>query len=177
MQQWYVLHTKPHKERQVASALRFQKLEVFLPIVRVNPVNPRAARERAYFPNYLFAHLDLSVTGLDVVQWTPGLRSLVLIGDQPAAVHDSLIIELKRRLSEIRAAGGLVFDGLKPGERIRIVNGPFAGYEGVFDVRLSGTERVRVLLELIGDRRRGWDKPRAIPIELNAGDIAKVRSR
>ncbi len=177
MQQWYVLHTKPHKERQVAYALRFQKLEVFLPIVRVNPVNPRAARERAYFPSYLFAHLDLSVTGLDVVQWTPGLRSLVHFGGQPAAVPDNLILELKRRLSEIRAAGGLVFDGLKPGERVRIVNGPFARYEGVFDVRLPGTERVRVLLELIGEYGRRRMQRQAVPLELNAGDIARVRSR
>ena len=44
--QWYVLQSKPHKERQVASLLGSRNLEVFLPLLRCSPVNPRAARER-----------------------------------------------------------------------------------------------------------------------------------
>jgi transcription antitermination factor NusG len=54
--EWYVLHTKPHKERQVASLLRSRSLEVFLPLLRVNPVNPRAARERPY-SRTTFSHM------------------------------------------------------------------------------------------------------------------------
>lgn len=174
--QWYVLQTKPHKERQVASLLRSRNLEVFLPLLRCNPVNPRAARERPYFPNYLFAHVDLEVTGLSPMQWTPGLLRMVEFGGVLGTVPGTLIGQLKRRLKEIRAAGGLALQGLRAGDRVRVTGGPFQGYEGVFDARLSGTDRVRLLLELIGDFQRGSSVQRAIPVELNVGEIVKLRA-
>lgn len=175
MQRWYVLHTKPHKERQVASLLRARKVGVYLPLVRVNPTNPRAANERAYFPSYLFANVNLDADGLSLVQWVPGMRRVVRFGGAPAAVPDNLIFEIKRRLEEIRAAGGVVFDGLERGDRVRIVNGPFSGYEAIFDMRLSGAERVRVLLEMLQESNR--QSGRAIPLELNAGDIVQADER
>ena len=176
MEQWYALHAKPHKERQVAEHLRQRKVEVYLPLVRVNPVNPRAARKRPYFPCYLFVKADLQAIGLGALQWTPGLRRLVEFDGQPAIVPDSFMTELKRRLGQIQAAGGMALDGLDRGDPVRIVAGPFAGYEAVFDFRLPGSERVRVLLELIA-RSQGREPRRGVPVELNAGNIEKVRSR
>ena len=174
--EWYALHSKPHKERQVASLLRSRNLEVFLPLLRVNPVNPRAARERPYFPNYLFAHVDLDVTGLSLVQWTPGLLRMVEFGGVLGTVPGALIAQLKQRMHDIRAAGGLVLQGLCAGDRVRVTGGPFQGYEGVFDARLSGADRVRVLLELIGDYRCRRAAPRSVPVELNVGNIAKLKA-
>jgi transcription elongation factor/antiterminator RfaH len=176
MEQWYALHAKPHKERQVAENLRQHNLEVFLPLVRVNPVNPRAARKRPYFPCYLFVKADLQAIGLGALQWTPGLRRVVEFDGQPAIVPERFMKELKRRLGEIQAAGGLALDGLDRGDSVRIVAGPFAGYEAVFDFRLPGNERVRVLLELLA-HSQGRGPKRRVPVELNAGSIEKVRSR
>lgn len=174
--QWYVLHTKPHKERQVASLLSSRNQEVFLPLLSVNPVNPRAARERPYFSNYLFAHVNLEVTGLSALLWTPGLLRMVEFGGELGTVPGTLIAQLKRRLNEIRAAGGLALQGLRSGDRVCVTRGPFQGYEGVFDVRLSGADRVRVLLELIGDYQRRRSAPRAVAVELNVGNIAKLHA-
>ncbi len=172
--QWYALHTKPNKERQVASLLRSRNLEVFLPLLRVNPVNPRSARERPYFPSYLFAHVDLDVTGLSVLQWTPGLLRMVEFGGVLGTVPKMLIAQLKLRLNEIRTAGGLVLEGLRAGDHIRVTGGPFHGYEGVFDARLSGADRVRVMLDLIGDLQSRRSAPRAVAVELNVGNISRL---
>jgi len=68
---------------------------------------------------------------------------------------------------EIFQAGGEVFDGLEPGDKVRIHAGPFSGYEAVFDTRLPGEERVRVLLRLINDKRQ-------LPVELKTSQIRKV---
>jgi transcriptional antiterminator RfaH len=176
MEHWYALHAKPHRERQVAEFLRQRNVEIYLPLVRVNPVNPRAARQRPFFPSYLFARTDLQVVGPGILRWTPGLRRLVEFDGQAAIVPETFIAELKRRLGQIQAAGGLALDGLERGDPIRIVAGPFTGYEAVFDARLPGRERVRVLLELIAQRQRD-SQPRLVPVELNAGSIEKVRPR
>ena len=175
--QWYALHTKPHKERQVASLLRSRNMEIFLPLVHVNPVNPRSARERPYFPNYLFAHVDLDVTGVSALQWTPGLLRMVEFGGVLGTVPGTLIAQLKRRLNEIRAVGGLALQGLRAGDRVQVTSGPLQGYEGVFDARLSGADRVRVLLELLCDlQQRRRSGARTVPVELDVGNIAKLRA-
>jgi hypothetical protein len=75
--QWYVIRAKPHRERVVLAQLNRQGLEVFFPAVKVHPINPRAARERAYFPGYLFANLHLE---------TVGAAALAALGGGPAGV-------------------------------------------------------------------------------------------
>jgi transcription elongation factor/antiterminator RfaH len=178
MEFWYVLNTKPHQEQCVAEQLRCRQLNVYLPIVRVNPVNPRAAREQPYFPGYIFARFDLQAVGISAVQWTPGLRRIVKVGDVPGIVPDAFISELRRRLAQISAAGGLVFEDLHSGDVVRIVSGPMAGYEAVFDRRLSGSDRVRVLLEVIRESQSHANPARGvvmrcISLELSAGCIEK----
>lgn len=51
---------------------------------------------------------------------------------------------------------------------MRITHGPFAGYEAIFDMRLSGSERVQVLLQMLG---------RLVKVQVNAGAIEKRRVR
>jgi len=168
----------------VAEQLRQRRYDVFLPTARAYAANPRAARERPYFPCYLFVKLDLITADADALQWLPGLRSLVRFGGQPAAVPDNFVFELKRRIAHIRAAGGLVFEALEAGTPVKITSGPFAGYEAIFDSRLDDSGRVRILLEWIGQaqrrasrahRRRAVLPSRLVPIEVNASHIEKAR--
>ncbi len=164
---WYVIRAKPNRERVVLAQLTLQGLEVFYPSVRVNPVNPRSARERAYFPGYLFAYLDLAAVGANSLRWMPSTVGLLEFGGEPAVVPGVLIAQLKRRIGVIQAAGGLVLADLQQGDSVKITSGPFAGYDAIFDLRLKGSDRVRVLLELLR---------RQVPLELDAGAIQKVRS-
>ncbi len=147
---WYVLRSKPHKEKQVHSQLLAHGVETYYPILRVRPVNPRSAKIRPYFPGYLFVHVDLAAIGLGTLQYLPGAAGLVQFDNYPPPIPDSFIVQLKQRITTIEQSGGLALDGLKHGDVVRITDGPLAGYEAIFDVRLSGTERVRVLLDMLG---------------------------
>jgi transcription antitermination factor NusG len=168
-QQWYALRSKPRKEEVVWRQVRLQGFDAFFPRLRVNPVNPRSSKFRPYFPGYLFVFADLDEVGISVFQWMPHSIGLVSFGGEPANVPENLIFTLRKRTEEISAAGGEVFEGLKPGDIVKISEGPFRGFEAIFDARLPGSERVRVLLELLGSQRR-------VPVELNAGQISRKRS-
>ena len=161
---WYVIRSKPRKEEVVWRQVHNRGFETFLPRIRVNPVNPRARKLRPYFPGYLFVHADLDDSGTSVFQWMPHTIGLVNFGGEPAVVPDNLLHAIRKRVDEINEAGGEVFDGLQAGEKVYISDGPFKGYEAIFDSRISGSERVRVLLELLGSKRQ-------VPLELNAGQI------
>ncbi|HEY5157311.1 MAG TPA: transcription termination/antitermination NusG family protein [Anaerolineales bacterium] len=160
---WYVLHSKPHKEELLAEQLELRRIETFAPHIRVQVVNPRARKVRAYFPGYLFVHVDLEHMGLSALQYVPGSAGLISFGGEPAFVPDGLIHAIRQRVQEIDSAGGELFDVLKPGETVMVHSGPFAGYEAIFDVRLPGTERVRILLKLLRNR--------TLPVELPAGFV------
>jgi transcription antitermination factor NusG len=160
---WYVLHSKPHKEEMLAEQLDLRRIETFAPRIRVQVVNPRARKVRAYFPGYIFVRADLEKLGLSFLQYVPGSAGLIAFGGEPAFVPDGLVHAIRQRVDEINTAGGELFDVLKSGETVLIHSGPFAGYEAIFDERLPGTERVRVLLKLLRNRK--------MPVELPAGYV------
>jgi transcription antitermination factor NusG len=149
---WYAVRSKPQKEEVVTKQMRVRGFEVFYPRLRVNPVNPRSRKYRSYFPGYLFVHVDIDEVGLSTFQWLPHSNGLVSFGGEPSSVPDNLIHAIMRRVQEIAEAGGEVFDDLHKGDVVRIGYGPFEGYEAIFDARLPGTERVRVLLQFLSDR-------------------------
>ncbi len=164
---WYALRSKPRKEEVVWKQAREHGLEVYYPKLRVQPVNPRARKVKPYFPGYLFVKADLEVTGLSVFQWMPHSIGLVSFGGEPSVVPENLIYAIRQRVDEIAAAGGEVFDGLKRGDVVKISYGPFEGYEAIFDARIPGSERVRVLLELLDTRR--------VRVEMDASNIQQKK--
>ena len=161
---WYVIRSKPRKEDVVWRQVHNRGFETYYPRLRVNPVNPRAKKYRPYFPGYLFVHVDLEDEGMSTFQWMPHTVGLVHFGGEPATVPENLIHTIRKRVDEINEAGGELFEGLHPGDVVYITDGPFKGYEAIFDSRVEGSERVRILLELLGNQRQ-------IPIELDAGQI------
>jgi len=163
MQNWYALHTKPHKEQQVASFLNERGIEIFYPTLPVS--SPSSAhRERAFFTSYLFAHVDLETTGLWPLHYAPGMRGVVMFGGTPAVIEDKIVAFLRARLAQKD-----IFDGhgqvLTRGDRVRITSGPLADWDAVFDQRLSADGRVRVLIQLL----HRWTK-----VEMNAAELRKI---
>lgn len=162
---WYVLNSKPHKEATVWQQVLAHGSEAFYPRTKVEPVNPRARKIRPYFPGYLFVRVNLDRVGLSTFQWMPHAIGLVCFGGIPAPLPDEIVAGIRRRLGEIEAAGGELLYRLKAGDPVVIQDGPFAGYEAIFDSRLSGKDRVRVLLQLLNER--------CVPMELRAAQVER----
>lgn len=164
---WYAMRSKPNKEEFLAGQLESYGVEVFFPKIRVTPINPRARKSRPYFPNYLFVHVDLDSVNISDLQWMPGASGLVNFDGQPASVPDPLIAAVKRQVDQVNASSYSLANDLKSGDVVLVQDGPFAGYEAIFDVRLSGQDRVRVLLSLLQKRQ--------IPLEIESRHIRRVK--
>jgi transcriptional antiterminator RfaH len=162
---WYAINSHPHKEEVLWRHLQSQGIEVFYPRLRVTPVNPRSRKFRPYFPGYLFVHVDLDESGQSTFQWLPHARGIVSVGGEAAIVPDGLIGALRARLAQLEADRPAQAMELKPGDLVVIDSGPFEGYEAIFDVRISGSERVRVLLKMLNKNQ--------VPLELKAGNIRR----
>ena len=160
---WYVLHSKPNKEEFLFDQLQANRMEAFCPHIRVQPVNPHARKVKPYFPGYVFVQVDRENVKTSALAWMPGANGLVAFDGCPADVPESLIHAIRRRVNEINAAGGELLESLRSGDTVTIQDGPFAGYRAIFDSRISGADRVRVLLKLLQKRQ--------VPLELAVGQI------
>ena len=149
MIRWYVMHSKPQKEAFLRERLRIQRIEVYLPSIRLKPVNPRARKEQPLFPGYLFVHVDLDEIPVSELRGIPGSIGIISYGGEPADVGDTLIRAMQKQVEEINDSVSGAIDRFKSGDLVVINDGPFATYRAMFDCRLSGSDRVRVLLELL----------------------------
>ena len=150
---WYPVQTKLKKERTVERRLRDLDLEVFLPWVRLRRrIGSRFQRVLdPLFPGYLFCRLDLFVAG-KAARYAPGVKDFVRFGNRIAEVGDEVIGGIRERCPD----GVAVFKPrpYRAGEPVLIREGPLSGIEAVFEREMRGSDRVTVLLELLGRQTR-----------------------
>jgi len=149
MMHWYAFHSKARKERLLCEQLHIREIESFFPYIRVQTVNPRRQRIQPYFPGYVFGRVDVQTSGRSVLDWIPGAIRIVNVGGEPVPIPDYLINILRQHLETINAGDANIAQEFQPGDLVTIQGGPFAGYEGIFNVRLPGRDRVEVLLSML----------------------------
>jgi transcriptional antiterminator RfaH len=104
------------------------------------------------FPRYLFIHLDDKTDNWAPIRSTLGVVSLVRFGHEPAKVPDTLLKLLAAREGS-DGVHEVVTEEFRPGSKVRLTAGGFAGYEGIFKAK-TGRERVVVLLDVLGREAR-----------------------
>lgn len=147
---WYLVYTKPRQERVARTNLERQGYETYLPLMRKS-LRRRGRRTTSIvpmFPRYLFIHLDQSTDNWGPIRSTLGVVSVVRFGHEPARAPDGLVSYLHTR-EDKEGVQTLPTQEIRPGTKVRIAEGVFMGYEGVYLAR-SSRERVVVLLQLCG---------------------------
>lgn len=158
MQQWFVVHTKPRQEALALEHLERQEFEVWLPRASVTRRlrGQWVERVEPLFPRYLFLHADVDVTDISPVRSTRGCSTLVRMAGQPAAVPDAVVEWLMATAeadSGLHRIGRSMRARLEVGEKVRVVEGPFEGAEGMLEA-VRGEERAVVLLKVLAESAR-----------------------
>ena len=146
---WHVIRTKPRQEKQAEFHLRQLRVETFLPLLRQNKTVRRARKMvlAPLFPGYMFARVDVR-TQYRAVSYARGVTTIVGFGGKPAEISQALIDAIKGRLEN----GCLMPDQqhFKRGQIFRINSGPLAGIEAIFVRKMTGRNRVLLLLNTLG---------------------------
>jgi transcriptional antiterminator RfaH len=148
-ERWYLVRTKQQKETLVEVKLAEFVSRTFLPRIRTwRPRNGTLAQSvTPLFPCYLFALFELESTLYKVLH-TIGVAGVVCAGSTPSEVDCSIIEEISRR-----GENGIIDlprRTFNAGERVRLTDGPMEGFEGIFDHYRSGSQRVALLLNVVG---------------------------
>jgi len=146
---WYVLHTKSRFENVVHDGLLKKSVEIFLPKVKVR--SRRRDRKLMIrvplFPGYLFVKTNLSPSAHIEIVKTVGAVRLIGSKEGPVSVPEETVESLKIMVSgDHEVQTGTRF---KKGDKVMVINGPFAGVIGTF-ARYKGQGRVVVNIEALG---------------------------
>ncbi|MCC5809397.1 MAG: transcription/translation regulatory transformer protein RfaH [Ectothiorhodospiraceae bacterium] len=147
---WYAVHCKPRQDARAEEHLANQGYELFRPRVRVRMHQADGARDRveSMFPRYLFIRLDALTENWGPIRSTRGVAGLVRWGDHVPTVPEEVIESLRRRTDEEGCLDLTGQNPYQPNDRVRITEGPFAGYQALY-LANSGRERVIVLLSIL----------------------------
>jgi len=147
---WYLIYTKPRQENLARENLDRQGFVTYLPLAeQTRRRNGRYMKMiEPYFPRYLFIQLNTDTDNWAPIRSTLGVSQMVRFGGVPAVVPEDLINYLKEN-DDPNGIQQMIQQDMSPGDKIEIVNGPFAGYSGIYQQQKSA-ERVAVLLEIVG---------------------------
>lgn len=151
---WYLVYCKPRQEMIARLNLARQGYTTYIPLLRERRRRQgrRVPVVAPMFPRYLFIRLNQETDNWAPIRSTIGVVSVVRFGQAAAAVPDELI-DLFRQREDAEGVQQLPPEEFSQGAKIRITDGGFAGYEGIFLAR-SGRDRVTVLLEVLGRHTR-----------------------
>ncbi|MBN1483144.1 MAG: transcription termination/antitermination protein NusG [Chloroflexia bacterium] len=170
---WYVVHTYSGYENKVKRNLdqriRYlgvadQIFDIIVPTEEEIEIKEGQRRtvQRKIFPGYILVQMLLSDDTWHVVRHTPGVTGFVGPGSEPVSLPEH---EVQAILKQMEAEAPKIRVEFTVGQAVRIVDGPFADFEGVVDEINQEKGKVRVLVSFFG---------RETPIELDFMQIERL---
>ncbi|HEX4085258.1 MAG TPA: transcription termination/antitermination NusG family protein [Chthoniobacteraceae bacterium] len=150
---WYCIRTQPKSEHIAAGCVGvIEGVEVYCPRLRFRKMTRRGPVwfAEALFPGYLFARF-VPMESQKEVTYARGVSGIVHFGDQLASIPDATISELRAQMGNENCK---TFDPeIREGDNVMITRGAFQGLTTVVTQLMSAKERVRVLIEFLGQVR------------------------
>ena len=171
--EWYVIHCYSGYESKVKHNLeqridtmqmQDQIFQVVVPTEDEIEVRDGKRRviERRVFPGYILVQMILSDDSWYVVRNTPGVTGFVGMGNEPTPLRPEEVEAILRRME---AEAPKIRVAFKPGQKVRIIDGPFNEFIGQVDEIDMGRAKVRVMVSFFG---------RETPVELDFLQVEKA---
>ncbi|MFT3741876.1 MAG: transcription termination/antitermination protein NusG [Gammaproteobacteria bacterium] len=171
--QWYVVHTRTGEERSVV--LRLQERirshhmedkfgEIIVPTEEVLEMRAGQKRktERKFFPGYVWVEMIMDAQTWHFIKEIQGVIGFIG-GKKPAAIPAKQADSILRRVQEgiNKPRPKVLFE---PGQVVRVIEGPFADFNGVVEDVNYEKNRLRVSVLIFG---------RSTPVELEFTQVTK----
>lgn len=124
---WHVAHTLPRREKDLARRLLLQEVPFYLPQIEQQYRSPAGRRRVAYlplFPSYMFLRASLDETGNVLAT---GCVARLLEVHEP----EQFLFDLQQVHRLTRSGTPFIREPeMLPGTPVRVLSGPFQGFEG-----------------------------------------------
>jgi transcriptional antiterminator RfaH len=155
--EWFCVRTQTKREHIAANHLReLEGVDVFCPRLRYRKATRRGKIwwVEPLFPGYLLAKFNLSEMER-AVTFCQGVRGLVRFGAEIPPVPDSFVRSLREEIRN-RPEGEEELLSVAPviqiGDEVEVAHGPLQGMRGTIVSVAPAAERVKILLEFLGQQ-------------------------
>ena len=170
---WYVVHSysgyenkvKKNLEHRIESmSMQDQIFQVIVPTEEEVELRDgqRRTTERRVFPGYILVQMIMNDDSWYVVRNTPGVTGFVGSGTKPVPLRPE---EVEKIMKRMEAEAPRVKVSFRPGQKVRIVEGPFEDFMGTVDEINMDKGKVRILVSFFG---------RETPVELDFLQVEKI---
>lgn len=162
---WYAIYTRSRHEEKVYDRIREKKIEVFLPLIeRWSRRRDRRKRIQVpLFPGYLFVWTQMDQYAYYEILKTQSVVRILCSGGVPAPIPDEQINGIQILMKNNMAITPCQY--LKEGERVRVVNGPLVGIEGILIKIKPNKNRLVLSIDLIKE---------SVSVELDELDVEPI---
>jgi len=172
---WYVVHTYAGFEGRVKDSIleRANQMglqdkigQVLVPTEDVIEIKEGKKRTstRKFFPGYVLVEMDMSNESWQMIKETPKVTGFVGGGTHPIPLTQDEVETLRKQID-----GGTAVPRQKEefhkGDNVRIIDGPFLGFNGMVDEVDQERGRVKVLVSIFG---------RGTPVELGFPQVERL---
>lgn len=174
---WYVIHTYAGFEGRVKTSIveranqmgLVEKLgQVLVPtedVIEIKDGKRRTSR-RKFFPGYVLVELETPLTDetVQMIKETPKVTGFVGGGARPIPLTSDEADSLLKQVDSGTATPREQVRFIK-GDNVRIIDGPFLGFNGLIDEVDGDHNRVKVLVSIFG---------RSTPVELGFMQVERI---
>jgi transcriptional antiterminator NusG len=172
--QWYVIHTYSGFEGRVKSSIEErakmtgmdkQISRVLVPteeVIEIKEGKKRVATKK-FFPGYVLVEMELDDNTLQFIKETPKVTGF-LGGARPSPLSESEVEVLLHQI-DVGTTQTRSKSQLEKGDSVRIIDGPFIGFNGMVDEVNADQQKVKVLVSIFG---------RSTPVELGFLQVERL---
>jgi len=171
---WYSVSVLSNFEKKIAEQIRTEVIEkglqddieeVLVPTEDVIEVRrgKKVTTERRFMPGYVLVRMEMSDQGYHLINSINRVTGFLGPQGRPMPMRDAEVNQILNRVEENENSPRTVilFD---IGEKVKVVDGPFEGFEGMVDSVDEDHQRLKVTVSIFG---------RATPVELEFTQVSK----
>jgi transcription termination/antitermination protein NusG len=171
---WYSVSVLSNFEKKVAEQIRTAVTdagleeeinEVLVPTEEVIEVRrgKKVTSERRFMPGYVLVRMEMSSRGYHLISSINRVTGFLGPQGKPMPMRDAEVNQILNRVEEGEIAPRNLIR-FEIGEKVKVTDGPFEGFEGMVEDVDEGHSRLKVAVSIFG---------RATPVELEFTQVSK----
>jgi transcriptional antiterminator NusG len=179
MSRWYIIHAYSGFENKVRDSIMAEATRMGLdrlvesvevPTEKVTEVRrgKKVTSDRKFFPGYVLAKLEMSDDVYHLVKNTPKVTGFLGSSGKPQPISDAEAARILNTKDEAAAAAPKtkISVDYEIGDNVKVLDGPFASFNGIVEELDFEKGRVKVSVSIFG---------RATPVELEFEQVERVK--
>lgn len=174
---WYVVRAISGKEKKVKelidmeisrSSLGTHVSQVLIPMEKFFQIRDgkKVSKERNFFPGYVLMEADLTGEIAHTIKNLPNVIGFLGAekGGEPVPLRQSEVNRILGTVDELADAGTTTLNPYHVGEAVKVIDGPFNGFNGVIEEINEEKKKLKVMVKIFG---------RKTPLELSFMQVEK----